>query len=139
MAAWFKDNELYRFDALGGVTALFYMQEDSVITLLDREECKMMTVKIKDNEVQRTRSIGELKQNVFPVYNLPMQEQRLKGFEWRGEERPLDRFDITDRKIRESRRALLKQTEKPSYRFTRKYFPQLGDSVLEMRKKLLGE
>ena len=99
----------------------------------------MMTVKIKDNEVQRTRSIGELKQNVFPVYNLPMQEQRLKGFEWRGEERPLDRFDITDRKIRESRRALLKQTEKPSYRFTRKYFPQLGDSVLEMRKKLLGE
>lgn len=139
MAAWFRDNELYRFDALGGVTALFYMQEDSVITLMDREECKMMTVKIKDNEVQRTRSIGELKQNVFPVYNLPMQEQRLKGFEWRGQERPVTRYDITERKVRRSRRALLMDTELPEYRFTHKYFPQLWESVVEMRRKMLGK
>ena len=139
MAAWFRDNELYRFDALGGVTALFYMEEDSVITLMDREECKMMTVKIKDNEVQRTRSIGDLKQNVFPVYNLPMQEQRLKGFEWRGEERPVTRYDITGRKVRGSRRAHLMQTELPEYRFTRRYFPDLGESVLEFRKKLIGK
>ena len=139
MAAWFNNNELYRFDALGGVTALFYMQEDSVITLMDREECKMMTVKIKDNQVQRTRSIGDLKQNVFPVYNLPVDDQRLKGFDWRGEERPESRFDLTDRRIRTSISEKVLSSPVPQYAFTQKYFPQLGEDVVEMRKKLIGK
>ncbi len=136
MAAYFRDNELYRFDALGGVTALFYMQEDSIITLMDREECKMMTVKIKDNEVQRTRSIGELKQNVFPVYNLPEDEQRLKGFNWRGEERPQTRNDVTPRRIRASRREEMMEIKLPEYTFTKKYFPSLADEILELQKKV---
>lgn len=87
MAAYFSNNELYRFDALGGVSAIFYMEEDSTITLMDQEECKMLTARIRNNEIQRTRSIGDLKQNVFPVYNLPLENQRLKGFDlaWRRE------------------------------------------------------
>ena len=136
MAAYFKDDELYRFDALGGVSALFYMMEDSVITLMDREECRMMTVKIKDNEVQRVRSIGDLKQNVFPVYNLPEEEQRLKGFNWRGEERPLTRCDITARRIRKSRRPEMERLEMPGFSFTKKYFPELADEILELQKKV---
>ncbi len=132
MVAYFAENELKRFDALGGVTALFYMEEDSVITLMDREECKMMTVKFKDNEVQRVRSIGDLKQNVFPVYNLPEEEQKLKGFNWRGEERPVTRFEITDRKLKPSRRAEMIEIEKPKYRFSQKYFPDLTDKILQI-------
>ena len=139
MAAWFNNGELYRFDALGGVTALFYMEEDSIITLMDREECRMMTVKIKDNEVQRTRSIGDLKQNVFPVYNLPVEEQRLKGFEWRGAEMPRSRYDITDRRIRTSVREKVVSSPVPEYNFTLKYFPEIGESVVDMRKKLVGK
>ena len=136
MAAYFRDNELYRFDALGGVTSLFYMQEDSIITLMDREECKMMTVKIKDNEVQRTRSIGELKQNVYPVYNLPVDEQRLKGFNWRGDERPQSRYDVTPRRIRTSRREEMKEIKLPEYTYTKKYFPDLANEILEFQKKV---
>ena len=137
MAAYFRDNELYRFDALGGVTALFYMMEDSVITLMDREECRMMTVKIKDNEVQRIRSIEDLKQNVFPVYNLPDEEQKLKGFNWRGEERPLTREDITQRSVRKSRREEMMERKMPDYTFTEKYFPELASGILELQKGLV--
>ncbi|MBQ5827361.1 MAG: hypothetical protein IIW47_01030, partial [Bacteroidales bacterium] len=45
MAAYFRDNELYRFDALGGVSAIFYMEEKGVISLMDQEECKMLTAR----------------------------------------------------------------------------------------------
>ena len=136
MAAYFNNDGLYRFDALGGVTALFYMMEDSLITLMDREECKMMTVKIKDNHVQRIRSIGDLKQNVYPVYNLSEDEQRLKGFNWRGEERPLDRNAVTDRKVRRGRREEMQEIKLPEYVFTKKYFPDLADQILSCQKKV---
>ena len=129
MAAYFSNNQLYRFDALGGVSAIFFMEEDSTITLMDREECKMMTAKIKDNQIQRTRSIQELKQNVFPVYNLTDDEMKLKGFEWRGEERPVTRFEITDRRIRRSNRREIESISKPSYIYTKEYFPVTFEDI----------
>lgn len=134
MAAYFSNNDLYRFDALGGVTAIFFIEEDSTITLMDREECKMMTARIKDNKIQRTRSIHDLKQNVFPVYNLPVDEQRLKGFEWRGEERPRTRFDITDRRIKPSLRVKIDSIAQPGYLYTKKYFPQLYERIMLFKR-----
>ena len=135
MAAFFANNELYRFDALGGVSAIFFMEEDSTITLMDREECKLMTAKIKDNQIQRTRSIQELKQNVFPIYNLPLEEQRLKGFQWRGEERPVTRFDVTDRIIKPSKRLEIESISQPGYVYTKKYFPELYDHIIPFRRQ----
>ena len=134
MMAFFKDNDIYRFDALGGVSAIFFMEEDSTITLMDREECKMMTTRIKDRKIQRTRSIQDLKQNVFPVYNLPLDEQRLKGFEWRGDERPHSRFEVTDRKILPSFRAEVEAISQPEYIYTKKYFPDLYDRIITFKR-----
>lgn len=137
MAAYFSNNELYRFDALGGVSAIFYMEEDSTITLMDQEECKMLTARIRNNEIQRTRSIGDLKQNVFPVYNLPLENQRLKGFEWRGGERPATRFEVVTRGIRESRREEIQGMELPEFIYTHKYFPDAVPPIMEYREHIL--
>lgn len=137
MAAYFRNNELYRFDALGGVSAIFYMEEDSTITLMDQEECKMLTARIRNNEIRRTRSIGDLKQNVFPVYNLPLENQRLKGFEWRGGERPATRFEVVARGIRESRREEIQGMELPEFIYTHKYFPDAAPPIMEYREHIL--
>lgn len=137
MAAYFSNNELYRFDALGGVSAIFYMEEDSTITLMDQEECKMLTARIRNNEIRRTRSIGDLKQNVFPVYNLPLENQRLKGFEWRGGERPATRFEVVARGIRESRREEIQGMELPEFIYTHKYFPDAAPPIMEYREHIL--
>ncbi len=131
MAAYFADGELYRFDALGGVSSIFYIEEDSLITLMDQEECKMMTAKIKDNTVKRTRSIGELKQNVFPVFNLPIDKQRLRGFEWRGAECPKTRFDVTDRKIKPGQRVVTESIPLPGFKYTLRYFSDLHTPMME--------
>lgn len=134
MAAYFSNNELYRFDGLGGVSAIFYMEEDSTITLMDREECKMLTAKIKDNQIQRTRSIEDLKQNVFPVFNLSLEDQRLKGFEWRGTERPETRFEVTPRIVRKSIRHNLQATPLPEFLYTHKYFPDAMPPIMDYRR-----
>lgn len=131
MAAYFSNNELYRFDGLGGVSAIFYMEEDSTITLMDQEECKMLTAKIKNNEIKRTRSIGELKQNVFPVFNLSLESQRLKGFQWRGDERPGTRFDVTPRNIKGSCRFEMRLIELPEFIYTHKYFPDAMPPIVD--------
>ena len=137
MAAYFSNSQLYRFDALGGVSAIFYMQEDSTITLMDQEECKMLTAKVRNNEIRRTRSIEELKQNVYPVFNLPLENQRLKGFEWRGTERPQDRFAVTPRRIRPSFREEIKSTELPEFIYTHKYFPDAMPPVMDCRQWII--
>lgn len=131
MAAYFADGNLYRFDALGGVSSIFYIAEDSLITLMDQEECKMMTAKIKENRVQRTRSIGELKQNVFPVFNLPEDKQRLRGFEWRGAECPQTRYDVTDRKILPGQRVEVESIPLPGFKYTLRYFSDLHTPMME--------
>ena len=137
MAAFFTNNELVRFDALGGVSAIFYMEEDSTITLMDREECKMLTAKIRDNQIQRTRSIDGLVQNVFPVFNLPIDDQRLKGFEWRGEERPETRFEVSDRHIRKSTRKEFEEKELPLFIYTHKYFPDIMPPIMDFRNEVI--
>ena len=139
MAAYFKDGELYRFDALGGVSAIFFMAENGVVSLMDQEECKMLTARIRDNQIQRTRSIGDLKQDVFPVFGLPLENQRLKGFEWRGEERPKSRFDITDRKVKASRRMEVKESELPEFNYTHHYFPDLMPHVMDYRQQVFNK
>ena len=131
MAAYFSNGELYRFDALGGVSSIFYIAEDSLITLMDQEECKMMTAKIKENRVQRTRSIGDLKQNVFPVFNLPIDKQRLRGFEWRGTECPRTRYDVTDRKILPAQRTEIESIPLPGFKYTLRYFSDLHTPMME--------
>ena len=136
MAAYFKDNQLYRFDALGGVSAIFYMAENGVVSLMDQEECKMLTARIKNNQIQRTRSIGDLKQNVFPVFGLPLDSQRLKGFEWRGDERPVTRFNVTERKIKSSRRIEVREKELPEFNYAHHYFPDLMPPVMDYRQQV---
>lgn len=136
MAAYFSNNELYRFDALGGVSAIFYLEENGELTLMDSEECKMLTARIKDNQIQRTRSIQDLKQNVYPLYNLPLDQQRLRGFLWRGDERPKTRFEVTDRVIKESRREEMESIPLPTYKYTQKYFPQQADLILKYKENI---
>ena len=138
MAAYFKDSELYRFDALGGVSAIFYMAEKGVISLMDQEECKMLTARIKDNQIQRTRSIGDLKQDVFPVFGLPIENQRLKGFEWRGDERPKSRFEVTDRRIKASCRVEVRGNELPEFNYTHHYFPDIMPPIMDYRQHVVN-
>ena len=122
MLGYFRDNQLYRFDALGGVSAIFYMAEEETITTINVKESRMMTAAIKDGNAQRVLYMEDIKSDAYPVGELPADKQRLKGFKWRGDERPVNRQVITTREVRASERDRYEGMTRPLYPETNKYF-----------------
>ena len=116
------DNTLRRFDALGGVNAMFYMQEDSVITILNSKQAQFMMVTMKDGVAQRLKYYESVNSDAYPIYNLPMEKQRLKGFKWRFDEQPKSRFDITSHRVRTSKRASYAANKLPTFRKANQYY-----------------
>lgn len=122
MLGWFRDNKLYRFDALGGVSAIFYLTDEEVITTINVKESKSLTAAMKDTKAQRLLYTESIKSDIYPVGELPPEKQRLKDFNWRGSERPATPEDITTRKVRESERDKYEGLMKPLYHETNKFF-----------------
>ncbi|MBE6229541.1 MAG: hypothetical protein E7119_03010 [Bacteroidales bacterium] len=135
MVAYFKDNDLYRYDALGGASMIFYLQEDGIITMMNQKEGKIISARIKNREIQRIKYIESLKNDAYPVYNLPVEKQRLKGFNWRGDERPKERFELVDRSIKQTQRKAYKRKRFPNYPYTAVYFPQERDGIMDFKRK----
>ena len=135
MMAYFSNNDIYRFDALGGVTSAFYLQEDSIFTSINMEESKLMTARFKNRELQHVRSISDVKSDVKPLFNLPLSEQRLRGFEWYDTLRPKSRAEITTREIKGSNRDYIEATPFPAFNYTKKYFKERRDSIFAYKHK----
>ncbi|MCK9625629.1 MAG: hypothetical protein M0R23_04095 [Bacteroidales bacterium] len=122
MVGFFRDNQLYRYDALGGVNAIFYLLEDNNITTVNMKEAKTLTSFIKDGTAEKMIYLEEVKSDAYPVFKLDMEKQRLKGFKWRGSERPANRDSVTSRSIYQSCRKAFSSTKKPNYPITNTYF-----------------
>lgn len=122
MLGYFRDNKLYRFDALGGVSAIFYMVEDDVVTTINVKESKSLTAAMKDGSAQRLLYMETIKSDAYPVGELEPEKQRLKDFRWRGGERPATRESVTERTVRASERERYANVQPPTYRRTDKYF-----------------
>ena len=130
MLGYFHENQLYRFDALGGVSAVFYMAEDGAVTTINLKEAKMMTAAIKDGNAQRLLYMESIKSDAYPLGELVPEKQRLKDFEWRGEERPVDRNAITDRTIKPTEAHKYKGIHQPRYREVDNYFDNYMSELL---------
>lgn len=135
MMAYFGNNDIYRFDALGGVTSAFYLQEDSIFTSINIEESKLMTARFKNRELQHVRSISDVKSDVKPLFNLPLSEQRLRGFEWYDTLRPKSKAEITTRVIWGLNGDYLRATPFPAFNYTKKYFKERRDSIFAYKHK----
>ena len=133
MLGYFRDNELYRFDALGGVSAIFYMAEEDVITTINVKESRSLTAALKDGTAKRLLYTESIKSDAYPVGQLAPEKQRLKDFNWRGDERPLSRDSITTRVVRTSERDAYADILPPMYRETNKYFDNYMRELFERR------
>lgn len=122
MMGFFKDNQLNRYDALGNVTAVFYIVEEEAITTINMKEAKSLTAVIKDGNAQKMLYLEGVKSDAYPVGELPVEKQRLKGFVWRGDERPVDRFAVTQRILKPTQRDRFVGLSKPDFRTVNQYF-----------------
>ena len=122
MMGFFEKNQLVRYDALGGVSAVFYMQKDHQISNVNIKQAKSLTAVIENATAKKMLYIEEIKSDAYPLHQIEMDKQRLKGFEWRPDERPTSRYDITDMSMPESSRTKFNSKDKPRYVETDRYF-----------------
>ena len=122
MMGFFEKNQLVRYDALGGVSAVFYMQKDHQISNVNIKQAKSLTAVIENSTAKKMLYIDEIKSDAYPLHQIEMDKQRLKGFEWRPDERPTSRYDITDMSMPESSRNLYDSKNRPRYVETDRYF-----------------
>lgn len=129
MMAYFDDKGgLRRFDALGGASALFYLEENDVLATVNKADSKMLSATFKEGELQRVYYFENAKNDGYPVVQLSKEDMYLKGFKWQEERRPADRNAVTPLSLRPSQR--LRYAARPRAKFTQtdKYFPgYMGD------------
>ena len=124
MLAYFGENSaLERFDVLGGASAVFFLEEQEVLATVNKSESKMISAIFKNGEIQKVYYYDEPKNDGYPVVQLSKEEQKLKGFKWTPELRPVDRNAVTPLSLRPSQR--LKYNARPRAKFTQTdiYFP----------------
>lgn len=117
------DNTLSRFDALGGASALFFIEEGGVLATVNKVESKMLSGIIKDNNIDQVYYFEQPKNNAYPVVQLPAADKKMKGFDWRPGERPKSPEDITTIKARPAERDDYLSRPRAKFTYTEIYFP----------------
>lgn len=131
MMGYFHDNKLYRYDALGGVNALFYLDEKGTLTTVNLKESKSMTALVKNGNAQRILYMETVKSDAYPILELEVEKHRLKDFVWRGEERPTSPGEITHIRPNVSQREKYSKVTAPFYDHTNRYFDNYMKGVLD--------
>ena len=120
---------LTRFDALGGSSALFYIEENETLATVNKTESKMLSAVFKDGELQRIYYYDSPKNDGYPVVQLSEEERKLKGFNWQPAKRPADRNAVTPLSLRPSERKAYSSRPRARFRQTDIYFPGYMNDV----------
>ena len=123
MAYFDKEGGLRRFDALGGTSALFYIEENDVLATVNKADSKMMSARFKDGELQRVYYFEQAANDGYPVVQMTREDRFLKGFKWQEDRRPADRNAVTPLSLRPSQRKFYDARPRASFKQTNIYFP----------------
>jgi hypothetical protein len=140
MLAYFDgEGALVRFDVLGGASALFYIEENGAFATVNKPESKMLSATFMDGNIQRIYYYDEAKNDAFPIVQLSIDDQKLKGFNWQADLRPADRTAVTPLSLRPSERRAYEARPHAKFLQTNIYFPGYMNDVyrqIEVRDSL---
>ena len=130
---------LRRFDALGGASAFFYLQENESFATMNKVESKMLSAIFKNGDIDRVYYFDSPKNDAYPVAQLKMEDQRMRGFNWQIERRPASKEDVTSLELKPSERIKYALRPRAAFIQSDKYFPGYIESVyrgIELRDSL---
>ena len=91
----FRDNELYNIDILKNAETIRYLRNDkSELIGIQKSKSGSINIRIIEQAIEEVRFINQIDGNIFPEPDFPKSARRLRGFDWRGEERPLSVDDL---------------------------------------------
>ena len=140
MLAFFDDRGgLERFDALGGASALFFIEENDAFATVNKTDSKMLSATFKDGDIERIYYYESPKNDGYPIVQMSEDEKLLKGFNWQPGLRPADRNAVTPLSLRPSERSSYSARPRSTFRQTDIYFPGYMNDVyrqIEVRDSL---
>lgn len=92
----FEDNELKTIDIDKNAEMLYYLYDDTTQDLIgiDKAISSAMRLQMEDNQIQSISFLTRPDGAVYPIEELPLNEQKLSGFYWRGDEMILSKNDL---------------------------------------------
>ncbi len=110
MTAYFIDGQLHQLDVDGNVMAIMLPQEkDSTYNKLVEAEGSFLKVMLKGQQMEKLNLWPDVTGKVTPLFIAKKSQYYLKGFQWYGNIRPKDRYDLLD--IPDEQRYLLSSPE----------------------------
>lgn len=124
MVAYFDSSSaLTRFDALGGASTLFFLEEQNALATVNKVDAKMIYATFRDGDIERMYYYDNPKNDGYPTVQLPEEERQLKGFRWEPERRPASPADVTSLEPRPSERTSYLARPHAQFVQTNTYFP----------------
>ena len=85
----FRDNELYNVDIIKNAETIRYMRnEQNDLIGIQKSKSGSINIKILEQAIDEVRFLNQIDGNIFPENDFPRGAKKLRGFDWRGEERP---------------------------------------------------
>ena len=91
----FKDNELYNVDIIKNAEVIYYSRNGlGELIGINKSKSGSINIKITYNDIEEIRLINKVDGDLSPESLFPNNANRLRGFDWRGEERPTSVEDL---------------------------------------------
>ena len=91
----FKDNELYNVDIIKNAEVIYYSRNGlGELIGINKSKSGSINIKIAENDIEEIRLINRVDGDLSPESLFPNNANRLRGFDWRGEERPTSVEDL---------------------------------------------
>ena len=94
MICHFKDNDLNKIDVKGNGQTVYYPEDKGEIIGVNKMECSNMVIRVVDGALNNISFLVKPSATLYPLDKAPINELRLKGFEWLDEIRPKTMTDI---------------------------------------------
>jgi hypothetical protein len=91
----FRDNELYNVDIIKNAEVIYYSRNaENELVGINKSKSGSINIQIEEQAIQEIRLINQIDGELYPESMFPKNGKRLRGFDWRGEERPLSVEDL---------------------------------------------
>ena len=92
----FEDNELQTIDIVKNAEMVYYLYDDTTRDLIgvDKAICSAMQLRMAENQIESITFLTKPEGAVYPIEELPKDQQQLPGFYWRGDEMIRSKSDL---------------------------------------------
>lgn len=132
MAYFDTSGSLRRFDAMGDVSGVFFIEENNALATVNKFESKLLTANFANGSIDNLNYFQAVKSDAYPVVQMVREDKYLKGFQWSPDLRPESPRSVTALLLRMPQRAYYQSMPKAEFNHTDRYFPGYMDGVYVM-------